>query len=43
MATRCGLLTWDGPPTEAEVRWAGQPVEAAYPDSGGAPGRSAAR
>ncbi|BDM73604.1 hypothetical protein HEK616_70910 [Streptomyces nigrescens] len=32
MATRCGLLSRDCPPPEAEVRWVYQPVEVQYPD-----------
>ncbi|MFF7229149.1 hypothetical protein BX264_3417 [Streptomyces sp. 2333.5] len=39
MATRCGLLTWDCPPPEAEVQWVYQPVEVQYPDGGWALGR----
>ncbi|GAB7032396.1 hypothetical protein AB0G35_03170 [Streptomyces sp. NPDC021749] len=39
MATRCGLLSRDSPPPEAEVRWVYQPVEVRYPDHTWALGR----
>ncbi|MFI1201166.1 hypothetical protein ACH4VR_17255 [Streptomyces sp. NPDC020883] len=42
MATRCGPLTWDSPPPEAEVRWVYQPVEVQYPDGAWALGRISA-
>ncbi|MFJ6747796.1 MULTISPECIES: hypothetical protein [unclassified Streptomyces] len=32
MATKSGLLAWDCPPPEAEVRWVYQPVEVHHPD-----------
>lgn len=42
MATRCGPLTWDSPPPEAEVRWVYQPVEVQYPDGAWELGRISA-
>ncbi|MFG2140347.1 hypothetical protein [Streptomyces sp. NPDC048650] len=42
MATRCGLLTWDYPPPDGEVRWVYQPVEVHHPDGNWELGRISA-